>query len=163
MIGQNVTKNMEKIDVILPVCLSIDDCPVLDPFKDSRAYELGYRAPKGPTTFAITYSKFGNEIFKFPSGGYKAPTGAVRSNYAEYKNFIDNPDPANDFLDALVPQKLKDPLIQKLVPEINPPFFNPVNDSAINPQPFIDFNPEKKDFKLPVLLTLGIIGFLILK
>lgn len=81
------------------------------------------------------------------------------------RNFIDNPDPANDFVDAFVPQVLPpytNPFF--LPPYTNPPFLPPPrNDSAINPQPFIEFNSEKKDFNIPIILTLGIIGFLILK
>ena len=64
------------------------------------------------------------------------------STAEEYRNFIDNPDPSNDFIDAVIPQTLRDPLI-------NLPSFNQVNDSAINPQPFINFDPEKKTSNLP--------------
>ena len=78
------------------------------------------------------------------------------STAEEYRNFIDNPDPSNDFIDAVIPQTLRDPLI-------NLPSFNPVNDSAINPQPFINLNPEKKTSNVPIIIGLLLLGFFIIK
>lgn len=126
-------------------------------FTKSRAYEVGYRInPMTPALNVISYSKFGDEIFEFGSTAFDAPEGAVRSTAEEYRNFIDNPDPSNDFIDAVVPQTLRDPLI-------NLPSFNQVNDSAINPQPFINFDPEKKTSNLPIIIGLLLLGFFIIK
>lgn len=127
-----------------------------DDFTKTRAYEVGYRINPGPGLAVMSYSKFGDEIFEFGSSAFNAPEGAVRSTYEEYRNFIDNPDPSNDFIDAVVPQTLRDPLI-------NLPSFNPVNDSAINPQAFINLDPEKKTSNLPIIIGLLLLGFFIIK
>ena len=137
-----------------------------DDFTKTRAYEVGYRInPMTPGLAVMSYSKFGDEIFEFGSTAFNAPEGAVRSNYQEYKNFIDNPDPSNDFIDAVVPQTLKDPLIN--LPSFfptNPPFLPPPrNDSFIAPMPFIDFDPEKKTSNLPIIIGLLLLGFFIIK
>jgi hypothetical protein len=109
-----------------------------------------------PGLAVMTYSKFGDEIFQFGSTAFTAPPGAVRSDYAEYRNFIDNPDPANDFIDAFVPQVLP--------PYTNPPFLPPPkNESFIAPMPFIDFDTEKKDFNIPIIIGLILLGYFIIK
>ena len=126
-------------------------------FTKTRAYEVGYRTdPMTPGLAVMTYSKFGDEIFQFGSSAFDAPDGAVRSDYAEYRNFIDNPDPANDFIDAFVPQVLP--------PYTNPPFLPPPrNESFIAPMPFIDFDTEKKDFNIPIIIGLILLGYFIIK
>lgn len=133
------------------------DGSISDDFTKTRAYEVGYRI--NPMTAALnvmSYSKFGNEIFEFGNSAFTAPEGAVRSTAQEYRNFIDNPDPSNDFYDGVLPQTLRDPLIKL-------PSFNPVNDSAINPQPFINLDPEKKTSNLPIIIGLLLLGFFIIK
>mgnify|MGYP003647160932 FL=1 len=133
------------------------DGSISDDFTKSRAYEVGYRINPGTPGLAVrSYSKFGDEIFEFGSSAFTAPKGAVRSTAEEYRNFIDNPDPSNDFIDAVIPQTLRDPLI-------NLPSFNSVNDSAINPQPFINLDPEKKTSNVPIIIGLLLLGFFIIK
>jgi len=76
-----------------------------------------------------------------------------------------NPDPSNDFIDAVVPQTLRDPLID--LPSFfptNPPFLPPPrNESFIAPMPFIDFDTEKKDFNIPIIIGLILLGYFIIK
>ena len=89
---------------------------------------------------------------------YPVESGILSANATSMGNTFDinDPDPSNDFIDAVVPQTLRDPLI-------NLPSFNQVNDSAINPQPFINFDPEKKTSNLPIIIGLLLLGFFIIK
>ena len=140
------------------------DRSISDDFTKSRAYEVGYRInPMTPGLAVMTYSKFGDEIFEFGSSAFDAPEGAIRSNYEEYKNYMDNlvieqklfgsedntPNPADDFIDNFVPQTL-------------PTFGNLKNESFIKPAPFIELDPEN-NFLLPSLIGLILIGYFILK
>ena len=68
------------------------------------------------------------------------------------------PDPSNDFIDAFVPQVFPPYIVT------NPPFLPPPkNDSFIAPMPFIDFDTEKKDFNIPIIIGLILLGYFILK
>mgnify|MGYP001245029987 CR=1 FL=1 len=140
------------------------DRSISDDFTKSRAYEVGYRInPMTPGLAVMTYSKFGDEIFEFGSSAFDAPEGAIRSNYEEYKNYMDNlvieqklfgsedntPNPADDFIDNFVPQTL-------------PTFGNLKNESFIKPAPFVELDPEN-NFLLPSLIGLILIGYFILK
>ena len=134
-------------------------------FQQGRAYEVGYRIkPMQPGLAVMTYSKFGDEIFEFGSTGFDAPEGAIRSNYEEYKNYMDNlvveqelfsgtdestPNPADDFIDNFVPQTL-------------PAFGNLKNESFIKPLPFFE-TEEKPNLLIPTLLGLALIGYFILR
>lgn len=146
------------------------DC-TMPPYSDAckfqlgRAYEVGYRIKPGvqPALNVMTYSKFGDEIFEFTSSAFDAPEGAIRSNYEEYKNYMDNlvveqellitdentPNPADDFIDNFVPQTL-------------PAFGNLKNESFIKPLPFFE-TEEKPNLLIPTLLGLTLIGYFILK
>ena len=53
---------------------------------------------------------------------------------------------------------------QVLPPYTNPPFLPPPkNDSFIAPMPFIDFDTEKKDFNIPIIIGLILLGYFVLK
>lgn len=140
------------------------DNSISDDFTKSRAYEVGYRInPMQVGLHVMTYSKFGDEIFEFGSTGFDAPEGAIRSNYEEYKNYMDNlvieqklfgsedntPNPADDFIDNFVPQTL-------------PAFGNLKNESFIKPLPFFK-TEEKPNLLIPTLLGIALIGYFILK
>ena len=139
-------------------------------FQLGRAYEVGYRIkPMQPGLAVMTYSKFGDEIFEFGSSAFSAPEGAIRSNYEEYKNYMDNlvieqklfadteeirgwdntPNPADDFIDNFVPQTL-------------PAFDNLKNESFVKPLPFFE-TEEKPNLLIPTLLGIALIGYFILK
>ena len=152
-------------DQINKVCLSDDLCPVTTPFEDTRAYEVGYRINPGtPGLTVMTYSKFGNEIFEFGSSAFDAPEGAIRSNYQEYKNYMDNLVVEQELLsgtDESTPNPADD-LIDKFVPQTLPTFGNLKNESFIKPAPFIELDPEN-NFLLPSLIGLILIGYFILK
>lgn len=51
-----------------------------DDFTKTRAYQVGFRAPVGAVTTAVTNWFYKGEIFEFGSGGYQAPEGAVQYN-----------------------------------------------------------------------------------
>jgi hypothetical protein len=105
-------------------------------FTKTRAYEVGFRAPTGGATTAITNWFYKGEIFEFGSGGYQAPEGAVRYNsqrelkqlmerYKEEtanrtRNFLPSPTtgrdrPPNNFTDEQRPSILK--RIKSVVPK----------------------------------------------